>query len=74
MPTLHVRAAIAPVDAWNGRLVVPAHPAVIGWWNGSAVPGSRRRTVMLDGHVDDAAVGPVPCSSSPRCDRVTASP
>ncbi|WP_305786959.1 class F sortase [Symbioplanes lichenis] len=52
----------APVDAVGvepgGALVVPENPARLGWWIGSATPGSPRGTVVVAGHVDTAADGP----------------
>jgi sortase (surface protein transpeptidase) len=37
---------------------VPDDPHVLGWWQGSARPGSRQGSVVIDGHVDTAAHGP----------------
>jgi hypothetical protein len=52
----------APVDAvgvgTGGALAVPDDPARVGWWIGSAAPGSARGTVLLAGHVDTAGQGP----------------
>ncbi|MEU8819133.1 class F sortase [Actinoplanes sp. NPDC048796] len=39
-------------------LAVPDDPARLGWWIGSATPGSPRGTVLIAGHVDTAADGP----------------
>ncbi|WP_250031361.1 class F sortase [Paractinoplanes maris] len=52
----------APVDAVGVRadrsLTVPDDPARLGWWIGSATPGSARGTVVIAGHVDTAEDGP----------------
>lgn len=51
----------APVDAIGiaegGELDVPADPDRLGWWFGSALPGDRRGTVLIAGHVDTAEDG-----------------
>ena len=51
----------APVDAVGvdaaRALAVPADPRRLGWWMGSATPGSTRGTVLLAGHVDTARDG-----------------
>jgi len=52
----------APVEAVGVRpdrsLAVPDDPARLGWWIGSATPGSPRGTVVIAGHVDTAEDGP----------------
>jgi hypothetical protein len=52
----------APVDAVGVRpdrsLAVPDDPERLGWWIGSATPGSPRGTVVIAGHVDTAEDGP----------------
>jgi hypothetical protein len=51
----------APVDAvgvtGDGALDVPDDPDRLGWWIGSALPGDRRGTVLIAGHVDTARDG-----------------
>jgi len=51
----------APVDAVGvadgGALDVPGDPGRLGWWIGSALPGDRRGTVLIAGHVDTAEDG-----------------
>jgi hypothetical protein len=45
----------APVDEVHlvgGDLGVPDDPLRVGWWTGSAVPGSTQGTVVVDGHVN----------------------
>jgi hypothetical protein len=56
---LHVDASVQAVGVGEDRaLEVPADPADVGWWIGSAVPGSPRGTVLIVGHVDTASDGP----------------
>jgi hypothetical protein len=51
----------APVEAagvaGDGSLDVPENPDRLGWWIGSALPGDRRGTVLIAGHVDTAEDG-----------------
>jgi hypothetical protein len=51
----------APIEAVgvarDGALDVPADPDRLGWWIGSALPGDRRGTVLIAGHVDTARDG-----------------
>lgn len=42
----------------SGTLQVPANPADVGWWTGSAQPGSAHGSTVIDGHVDSARTGP----------------
>jgi hypothetical protein len=59
LPSLQVDAPIVPVGLQpGGDLTVPDDPHVLGWWQGSARPGSRQGSVVIDGHVDTAAHGP----------------
>ena len=46
-----------PVIADNGALTVPENPQQVGWWVGSALPGSRSGTTVIDGHIDSATRG-----------------
>jgi sortase family protein len=55
---LRVSAPVDPVGVTaGGELSIPDDPARLGWWIGSAGPGSPRGTVLLAGHVDTAADG-----------------
>ena len=58
IPTLQVAAPVDPagVEA-DGELRIPADPARLGWWIGSARPGESRGTVLIAGHVDTAKAG-----------------
>ena len=55
---LRVSAPVEPVGVTGtGVLEVPADPDRLGWWFGSALPGDRRGTVLIAGHVDTAEDG-----------------
>ncbi len=57
--SLRIDALVVPVTGESaGELAVPDDPRVVGWWRDSALPGSDRGTVVLDGHVDTRANGP----------------
>lgn len=58
VPVLQVQAPVEPVDVHEGQLELPDDPADVGWWTGSALPGSSSGTVVMAGHVDSAAAGP----------------
>jgi len=58
IPTLRVQATVVPVDSSGEILGVPADPAQVGWWTGSAPPGAASGTVVIDGHIDSATTGP----------------
>ncbi|WP_433304884.1 class F sortase [Actinoplanes sp. CA-030573] len=58
IPALHVNAPVQPVSAQSGALSIPEDPADLGWWLGSATPGSARGTVLVASHVDTATDGP----------------
>jgi sortase (surface protein transpeptidase) len=50
VPQLEVDAAVRPVGLEGDVLVPPEDVAVVGWWHGSAMPGSPRGAVLLAGH------------------------
>lgn len=55
---LDLAAPVDPVGVTpDGVLDVPADPDRLGWWIGSALPGDRRGTVLIAGHVDTARDG-----------------
>ncbi len=58
-PALQLRAPVVPVgtDA-SGALDLPPDTATLGWWVGSALPGSTRGNVVLAGHIDTVEHGP----------------
>jgi hypothetical protein len=58
IPALRVQATVVPVDSSGEILGVPADPAQVGWWTGSAPPSAASGSVVIDGHVDSATTGP----------------
>lgn len=58
IPGLKVTAPVDPAGVEpDGELRIPADPARLGWWIGSARPGEQRGTVLVAGHVDTAEAG-----------------
>ncbi len=57
IPAQSVSAPVEPVVSADGVLVVPEQPTTVGWWSASARPGSGRGPIVIDGHVDSAALG-----------------
>ncbi len=56
---LGISAPVVPVTvSAGGALEVPPNPAVLGWWAAGARPGGRAGSIVIDGHVDSAALGP----------------
>jgi LPXTG-site transpeptidase (sortase) family protein len=57
IPSLGVAAEVEPVAADGGVLVPPSDPALVGWWAGGALPGSRTGAVVMAGHTVRAGGG-----------------
>lgn len=57
LPRFGVRADVLPVTSTDGTLAVPENPQQVGWWAGSALPGSPSGTTVIDGHIDSATAG-----------------
>lgn len=57
LPSLGISAPVEKVTVKQGALQVPENPSHVGWWSGSALPGSASGTVVIDGHVDSASYG-----------------
>lgn len=58
-PRLAIDAPVLPVSVGvDGLLGVPDHPRQLGWWIRSGRPGMPSGSVVIDGHVDSAALGP----------------
>ena len=57
LPRFGVRADVLPVTSTDGTLAVPENPQQVGWWTGSALPGSATGTTVIDGHIDSATAG-----------------
>jgi hypothetical protein len=53
-------SAVAPIitvaTGPNRELGVPLNPKIVGWWNGGAMPGAKKGTAILDGHINYAGV------------------
>ena len=52
IPRLGVSAQIVGIGVTNRTLDVPLDPKVLGWWTGSAKPGSGTGSVVIDGHIN----------------------
>lgn len=51
VPSLHVDAPIIPIDiSANATLDPPSNPSEVGWWKGSAKPGSLTGQTVITGH------------------------
>lgn len=57
LPRFGVHADVLAVTSTNGELAVPENPQQVGWWVGSALPGSASGTTVVDGHIDSATEG-----------------
>ncbi len=57
LPRFGVRADVLSVTSDLGSLTVPENPRQVGWWVGSALPGSSAGTTVIDGHIDSASAG-----------------
>ena len=58
LPRLRIDAPVLPVSVGaDGLLGVPDNPRQLGWWSGSDRPGMPSGNVVIDGHVDSAALG-----------------
>lgn len=59
IPSQTIGGAVVPVgyDRRTGELGVPGDPLTLGWWEDSALPGSRNGTVVMAGHVDTQTRG-----------------
>jgi LPXTG-site transpeptidase (sortase) family protein len=51
VPSLKIEAALVPIElASDGVLTPPADTDIIGWWDGSAEPGSDEGQTVVTGH------------------------
>lgn len=58
LPRLDIDAQVLPVSVGaDGLLGVPDNPRQLGWWSGGDRPGMPSGSVVIDGHVDSAALG-----------------
>lgn len=58
IPSLDVDSPLVSVQTDDGVLGIPKDPAVVGWWQDGAQPGSAQGTAVLAGHVNTAEAGP----------------
>jgi Sortase domain len=59
LPRLGIDARVLPVSVGvDGLLAVPDNPRELGWWSGSGRPGMPSGSVVVNGHVDSATLGP----------------
>ena len=51
VPSLKIEASMVPIElASDGVLTPPADTDIIGWWDGSAEPGSGKGQTVVTGH------------------------
>ena len=59
LPRLGIDAPVLPVLVGkDGLLAVPDNPRRLGWWDRSGRPGMPSGSVVINGHVDSATLGP----------------
>jgi LPXTG-site transpeptidase (sortase) family protein len=51
---LGIDASILPMGAPGGAMAAPASAWDVGWYEKSALPGSGKNALLIDGHVNDA--------------------
>ncbi len=57
IPAIKAVAPIVKVGTLPGReLEIPLNPKVVGWWKHGAMPGAKRGTAILAGHINYAGV------------------
>jgi Sortase domain len=57
IPRLHEQAPIVQVNTTADRqLEIPLDPKIVGWWAGGAMPGAKKGTAILAGHINYAGV------------------
>lgn len=56
IPRVNIEAPVVGVGVRNGILDVPLDPRTLGWWIGSAEPGSGTGSVVIDGHINYSGV------------------
>ncbi|WP_310964363.1 class F sortase [Nocardioides terrisoli] len=50
VPSLHIDAPIVPIEVTGDTLDPPSNPREVGWWRGSAKPGSFTGQTVITGH------------------------
>lgn len=59
IPSLRAKAEVDPIDLTGEVLVPPASPRRIGWWTGSAEPGSPTGQTLMTGHAASVGYSPL---------------
>lgn len=59
IPSLEAKAPVEPIDLTGEVLVPPASPRILGWWTGSAQPGSPKGQTLITGHANHAGYSPL---------------
>lgn len=59
IPSLRAKAPIIPIGLTGDVLVPPANVRTVGWWRGSAEPGSPTGQSLLTGHAAHAGYSPL---------------
>ena len=54
IPSLRAKAEVDPIVLTGDVLVPPASPRRVGWWTGSAEPGSPTGQTLMTGHATHA--------------------
>ncbi len=59
IPSLRAKAEVDPIKLTGEVLVPPASPRRVGWWTGSAEPGSPTGQTLMTGHAAHAGYSPL---------------
>ena len=59
IPSLRAKAEVDPIRLTGDVLVPPASPRRIGWWTGSAEPGSPTGQTLMTGHAASRGYSPL---------------
>lgn len=59
IPSLEAKAEMVPIDLTGDVLVPPPSPRIVGWWTGSAEPGSPTGQTLVTGHAAHAGYSPL---------------
>ncbi len=59
IPSLRAKAEVDPIKLTGEVLVPPASPRRVGWWTGSAEPGSPTGQTLMTGHAASVGYSPL---------------
>jgi hypothetical protein len=59
IPSLRAKAEVDPIELTGEVLVPPSSPRRVGWWTGSAEPGSPTGQTLMTGHSAHAGYSPL---------------